>query len=47
MREPVEGRRKFKGLITEVREGVIALEVDGLIYDLQHADVEKAHIVFE
>jgi ribosome maturation factor RimP len=47
MREPVEGRRKFKGLITEVRDGVIALEVDGLIYDLQHADVEKAHIVFE
>mgnify|MGYP003989985617 CR=1 FL=1 len=47
MRNPVEGRRKFRGLITSVNEGVIALQVDGSSYDLQHADVEKANIVFE
>ena len=47
MRNPVDGRRKFRGLITGVNEGVIALQVDGSNFDLQHADVEKANIVFE
>ena len=34
-RHPVEGRRKFKGLITGVNEDFVALNVDGLNFDLK------------
>ena len=46
-RHPVEGRRKFKGLITGVNENFVALNVDGLNFDLEVGNVEKANIVFD
>ncbi len=47
MRTPVDGRRKFKGLITGVNKNTIAIQVDGSGFDLEHGDIEKANIVFE
>ncbi|NKB33428.1 MAG: ribosome maturation factor RimP [Pseudomonadales bacterium] len=47
MRSPVDGRRKFKGIIIGVRESVIDLQVDGSDFELDHRNVEKANIVFE
>ena len=47
MRNPVQGRRKFKGLITGVNENFVALNVDGLNFDLEVGNVENAYIVFD
>lgn len=46
-RGPIEGRRKFKGTITEVSDGDIVLDIDGESFRLPHGDIEKATIVFE
>ena len=43
----VRGRRKFKGSIARVDEGSICLQVDGSDYELRHADIEKASIVYK
>lgn len=47
MRTAIDGRRKFKGIITKVEEGNIGLQVDDQEYVLPHANVEKANIVFQ
>ena len=47
MRNPIKGRRKFKGLIIGVNENFVALNVDGLNFDLEVGNVEKANIVFD
>ena len=44
---PIEGRRKFKGQIQEVRENVVCLDVDGTLYEIPHTEIEKANIVYE
>ena len=46
LRNSVEGRRKFKGTIVKVEGDDICLHVDGNDYSVNHADVEKASIVF-
>lgn len=46
LRNQVKGRRNFKGTIVKVAGGNISLQVDGEDYDLPHADVEKANIVY-
>ncbi|MEQ8315193.1 MAG: ribosome maturation factor RimP [Gammaproteobacteria bacterium] len=46
LRSPLDGRRKFKGIITEVSEGTVCIEVDGETFSLPHAEVEKANIVY-
>jgi len=46
LRNPLEGRRKFNGSIANVSGDDIALQVDGAEFVIQHADIEKAHIVF-
>ena len=43
----VRGRRKFKGSIARVDEDSICLQVDGSDYELRHADIEKASIVYK
>ena len=43
----VQGRRKFKGSIARVDQESICLQVDGSDYELRHADIEKASIVYE
>jgi len=46
-RTPIEGRRKSKGQIQEVRENVVCLDVDGTLYEIPHTEIEKANIVYE
>lgn len=46
LRSPLDGRRKFKGIITQVSEGAVCIEVDGETFSLPHAEVEKANIVY-
>jgi len=46
LRQPLDGRRKFKGQIIKVSEGVVGLLVEGTEYDLEFSDIESASIVF-
>ena len=46
LRRPIDGRRKFKGQIIKVSEGIVGLLVEGSEYDLEFPDIEKASIVF-
>lgn len=46
LRSPIQGRRKFKGTIVKVEGDNIGLHVDGIDYDLNHSNVDKANIVF-
>ena len=46
LRNPLEGRRKFRGSIVKVEGDNICLQVDDTEYDLVHSDIEKANIVF-
>lgn len=47
MRSPVEGRRKFKGIINSISGDVAVIQVDGTDFNLDLSDLEKANIVFE
>jgi len=42
----VNGRRKFKGLITEVSGDTVCVDVDGENFALPHSDIERANIVY-
>ena len=46
MRTPVDGRRKFKGTLTNVVDDIIHIQVDGSDFELPHGDIEKANIVY-
>ena len=46
MRTPVNGRRKFKGTLTDVVDDIIHIQVDGSDFELPHGDIEKANIVY-
>lgn len=46
LRQPLDGRRKFKGQIIKVSGDVVGLLVEGSEYDLEFSDIEKASIVF-
>lgn len=46
LRTPVEGRRKFKGVIQSVSEDSVTLLVDGKEYRLPVAAIDKANLVF-
>ncbi|SIN94545.1 ribosome maturation factor RimP [Sulfurivirga caldicuralii] len=43
--DPVMGRRKFKGPITDVNEDGIAMEVDGETYEIDYDNIDKANVV--
>lgn len=45
IREPLEGRRRFRGRLQAVRDGVLEMEVDGQTCRLPISDVEKARLV--
>jgi len=47
MRGPIDGRRKFKGAITEVADDLVVVEIDGESFKLPHAEIEKATVVYE
>lgn len=44
---PIDGRRKFKGLIEGVSGEVVSVQVEGKTFQLKQPDIEKANIVFE
>ncbi|MCB1648467.1 MAG: ribosome maturation factor RimP [Gammaproteobacteria bacterium] len=46
LRTPVEGRRKFKGVIQSVSDDSVTLLVDGKEYQLPAVAIDKANLVF-
>jgi len=46
LKTPLEGRRKFKGQLTGVKEQRIVLQVDGNEYQCPFEAIERANIVF-
>jgi len=45
MYAPVEGRRKFKGLILGVQDEQVRIEQDGVEVTLEHGNIAKARLV--
>ena len=46
LRSPLDGRRKFKGILQDVVNGIVQIEVDGSSFELPHEEIEKANIVY-
>ena len=46
MRSPIDGRRKFKGMLQDVVNRVVRIEVDGSSFKLPIEEIEKANIVY-
>ncbi|MDP2286754.1 MAG: ribosome maturation factor RimP [Pseudohongiella sp.] len=44
LRTPIDGRRKFKGVLEKAENGVIFMAVDGNVYDIPYQQVDKANI---
>lgn len=47
LKAPLDGRRRFRGLLEGVEDGFVAVRVDGELYRLRIADIEKAKLVPE
>jgi ribosome maturation factor RimP len=47
MKEPVEGRRNFKGILKGISDGQISLEADGEVFTLALSGVKKANVIFD
>lgn len=45
LRVPIQGQRNFVGILREVNDGVLKLEVDGKMLDLELNNLEKARLV--
>jgi ribosome maturation factor RimP len=45
MRLPINGQRNFVGILRDVHGGILQLEVDGVLYSLELANVEKVRLV--
>lgn len=45
LRVALQGQRNFVGILREVNEGVLKLEVDGKMLDLELSNLEKARLV--
>ena len=45
LRVALQGQRNFVGILREVNEGVLKLEVDGKMLDLELGNLEKARLV--
>ncbi len=45
LRIPVQGQRNFVGVLREVNNGIIKLEVDGKLLDLELSSLGKARLV--
>jgi ribosome maturation factor RimP len=43
---PVDGRRRFSGVLLGVRGEEINLEQDGQVLTLQHSEIAKANLVY-
>jgi ribosome maturation factor RimP len=42
---PVNGRRKFKGLLVAIEGNQLVVQVDGVDYELMINNVDKANLV--
>jgi ribosome maturation factor RimP len=47
LRSPLEGRRRFKGRLKTVQDGLVVIEVDGVEYSITLDNIEKANLVHE
>jgi len=45
--ELIEGRRNFKGLLEDYKDGVAYVNVDGKVFALKFDDIEKANLIYE
>lgn len=45
LRIPIEGQRNFVGVLREVNNGIIKLEVEGKLLDLELSNIGKARLV--
>lgn len=45
LRVPLQGRRNFVGVLREVNDGILKLEMDGKTLDLELSNLEKARLV--
>lgn len=45
MRSPINGRRKFRGMLQDVVNMVVQIEVEGSFLELPYEEIEKANIV--
>jgi ribosome maturation factor RimP len=45
LRQPIDGRKRFKGRLLEANDERVSVEVDGERFDLVLADVERARLV--
>lgn len=43
-RSPVEGRRKFRGVLTEVGDDSVSIEIDGDEFAIPFLEIEKANV---
>jgi len=44
---PVAGRRKFRGRLVDAGDERIALEQDGTPVELDYADIQRSHLVYD
>ena len=45
LRIPIQGQRNFVGILRELNNGIIKLEVDGKLLDLELSNLEEARLV--
>jgi ribosome maturation factor RimP len=45
LRVALQGQRNFVGILREVNDGVLKLEVDGKMLDLELRNLEKARLI--
>lgn len=46
LRNPIAKRRHYRGLLSDFKDGLVCMTVDGESQQLPYADVEKAHVVY-
>lgn len=47
MRNPVNGRRNFQGLLKNIENDTVTVDVEGVSYDLPYAQIAKANLVVD
>jgi ribosome maturation factor RimP len=45
LRVPVRGQRNFIGVLREINDGILILEVEGKLFDLDMHNIGKARLV--
>ncbi len=44
---PIEGRKNFTGYLRDFKDGIVMIEVDNRIYQLERENIKKANLVYE